>query len=162
MNYWKTVITEKITWSDHCIQGQLSRRQKNNKIGHFGVRCIYCHTMNSFAAINIITCIYFYNHESWRETSESWFLFLISGYVSWRSQVHGSWYISKLCEVFRKFCERYDVTSMMVKVNDEVSEAYTRAGYKQCPAPVVTLRRRIYFNNNWRTYSVGKSTVPLN
>ena len=39
------------------------------------------------------------------------------------------------------------MTSMMIKVNDEVSEAYTRAGYKQCPAPVVTLTKRIYFNN---------------
>ncbi|XP_031561863.1 caspase-8-like [Actinia tenebrosa] len=70
------------------------------------------------------------------------------GYVSWRSTEHGSWYISKLCEVFGKYCDAYDVTSMMVKVNDEVSEAYTKKGYKQCPAPVVTLRKRIYLNNN--------------
>jgi len=62
--------------------------------------------------------------------------------------VHGSWYVSKLCEVFRKYCERFDVMTMMVKVNDEVSDAFTKQGYKQCPAPVVTLRKRIYFNNN--------------
>nr|AJG36593.1 caspase 8 [Acropora millepora] len=85
------------------------------------------------------------------EPNESHFLLGYAtppGYVSWRSQIHGSWYISKLCEVFRKYCERYDVTSMMVRVNDEVSEAFTKMGYKQCPAPVVTLRKRIYFNNN--------------
>ena len=69
-------------------------------------------------------------------------------YVSWRSQVHGSWYISKLCEVFEQHCERYDVTTMMVKVNDEVSAAFTKKGLKQCPAPVVTLRKRVYLNNN--------------
>lgn len=85
------------------------------------------------------------------EPNESHFLLGYAtppGYVSWRSQIHGSWYISKLCEVFRKFCERFDVMTMMVKVNDEVSEAFTKRGYKQCPAPVVTLRRRIYFNKN--------------
>lgn len=76
-----------------------------------------------------------------------------SGYVSWRSQIHGSWYVSKLCEVFRKYCEKFDVMTMMVKVNDEVSDAFTRQGYKQCPAPVVTLRKRIYFNNNWMVQS---------
>lgn len=85
------------------------------------------------------------------EPNESHFLLGYAtppGYVSWRSQIHGSWYISKLCEVFRKYCDQFDVMTMMVKVNDEVSEAFTRQGYKQCPAPVVTLRRRIYFNNN--------------
>lgn len=85
------------------------------------------------------------------EPNESHFLLGYAtppGYVSWRSQVHGSWYISKLCEVFRKYCENYDVTTMMVKVNDEVSDAFTKRGYKQCPAPVVTLRKRIYLNNN--------------
>ncbi|XP_074625238.1 caspase-8-like isoform X2 [Acropora palmata] len=86
------------------------------------------------------------------EPNESHFLLGYAtppGYVSWRSQIHGSWYVSKLCEVFRKYCQQFDVTSMMVKVNDEVSEAFTQRGYKQCPAPVVTLRKRIYFNNNW-------------
>ena len=44
---------------------------------------------------------------------------------------------------------------MMVRVNDEVSEAFTKMGYKQCPAPVVTLRKRIYFNNNWTNGTTG-------
>ena len=61
----------------------------------------------------------------------------------------------KTREVFRNCCERYDVTSMMVRVNDEVSEAFTKMGYKQCPAPVVTLRKRIYFNNNWTNGTTG-------
>ncbi|EDO34460.1 predicted protein [Nematostella vectensis] len=85
------------------------------------------------------------------EPNESHFLLGYAtppGYVSWRSQVHGSWYISFLCEVLSTYCERYDLVTMMVKVNDKVSEAFTRKGYKQCPAPVVTLRKRIYLNEN--------------
>ena len=33
----------------------------------------------------------------------------------------------------------------MVRVNGKVSDAYTKQGYKQCPAPVVTLTKHVYF-----------------
>ena len=66
------------------------------------------------------------------------------GYVSWRSQIHGSWYISKICDVFQRYCQTEDLMSMMVKVNQEVSEAFTKQRYRQCPAPVVTLTKKIY------------------
>ena len=67
------------------------------------------------------------------------------GYVSFRSVNDGTWYMNALVEIFSKYHTNEDVTSMMVRVNDMVSKAYTEQGFKQCPVPIVTLTKKIYF-----------------
>lgn len=77
----------------------------------------------------------------------------VPGYVSFRSRNHGSWYIRKLCENLEKFSERHDLMSILVKVNEEVSlgNAHVDGGiFKQTPAPVVTLRKKLFFFNRNR------------
>lgn len=72
----------------------------------------------------------------------------VPGYVSFRSRNHGSWYIRKLCELVEKYSERHDLLSILVKVNEEVARgnAHVDGGiFKQTPAPVVTLRKKLYF-----------------
>ena len=83
--------------------------------------------------------------------SEADFLFGYAtppGYVSWISPHYGSWYISKLCEVFVNYASKHDLLSMLTTVNRKVSEAYTKQGYKQCPAPVILLRKQVWFLGN--------------
>ncbi|XP_013381129.1 caspase-8 [Lingula anatina] len=72
----------------------------------------------------------------------------IPGFVSYRSRTHGSWYITKLVEMLDRYGERYDLVSIMTRVNEEVGKANAelRDGrYKQSPAPMFTLRKRIFF-----------------
>jgi len=70
------------------------------------------------------------------------------GHASWRSPRFGSWYISKLREVFMNNAHHHDLLSMLTMVNKELSEAYTTEGYKQCPAPVTLLRKQVWFLGN--------------
>ena len=80
--------------------------------------------------------------------SEADFLFGYAtppGNVSWRSPRYGSWYITKLCEVFVDYSPQLDLLSMLTMVNYEVSERYTTQGFKQCPAPVTLLRKKMRF-----------------
>ena len=68
------------------------------------------------------------------------------GDVSYRNTKDGSWYIDALCEIFRKHHEQEDVMSMMTRVNNEVQRRkHGESGVRQCPAPVFTLTRKIYF-----------------
>jgi len=70
------------------------------------------------------------------------------GYKSWRNPRYGSWYISKLCEIFMNVAPHQDLLSMLTMVNNKLSEAYTTQGYKQCPAPVTLLRKQVWFLGN--------------
>ncbi|XP_065918503.1 uncharacterized protein [Dysidea avara] len=70
------------------------------------------------------------------------------GYKSWRSLRYGSWYISKLCEVFMDNALQQDLLNMLTMVNKKLSEAYTAEGFKQCPAPVTLLRKQVWFLRN--------------
>ena len=89
------------------------------------------------------------NHLSRSLPNAADFLFAYStapGTVSWRSIQYGSWYISKLCEVLDQHAkEGMDLLSMLTIVNDKVSQAYTKQGFKQCPAPVNMLRKQVIF-----------------
>ncbi|XP_064598154.1 uncharacterized protein LOC135464628 [Liolophura sinensis] len=76
----------------------------------------------------------------------------VPGFVSYRSKVKGSWYITTLCDNLLKYAERYDprydLLSIMTKVNEEVSVANAAmedGRYKQIPAPMTTLRKKVYF-----------------
>lgn len=72
----------------------------------------------------------------------------VPGYVSFRSKSQGSWYINTLVKMLDKYVERYDLLSILIKVNEEVSRAIAAMQdgiYKQSPMPMATLRKRIFF-----------------
>ena len=68
-----------------------------------------------------------------------------TGYVSWRSEKHGSWYVSKLCEVLKEEADKSDLKSIMTRVAGEVGKAYTSDGYKQMPHECATLTKLLKF-----------------
>ena len=68
-----------------------------------------------------------------------------TGNAAYRSKRHGSWYISELCKVFAKHGYTHNLSSMMKKVNHQVSKAYTKEGFKQCPEFVDRLRKEVHF-----------------
>ncbi|XP_032238419.2 caspase-3 [Nematostella vectensis] len=73
----------------------------------------------------------------------------VPGYVSWRHQEKGSWFIQALVEVFKKDATTEDVLSMLIKVNRKVAlefESFNRK--KQMPSPVVMLTKKLFFNGN--------------
>jgi hypothetical protein len=72
-------------------------------------------------------------------------IFYSSGYVSFRSIDHGTWYVNALVSIFSTYHEYEDVVQMLVRVNGHVTNAYTQQGYKQCPVPVFTLAKSLYF-----------------
>jgi len=70
------------------------------------------------------------------------------GFVSYRSKDQGSWYITKLVQMLDEHAHRYDLMSILVLVNEEVGKAVAQVEskeYKQSPAPLVTLRKRVVF-----------------
>lgn len=68
-----------------------------------------------------------------------------TGNAAYRSKRHGSWYISELCKVLTQYAYTHNLSSMMKKVNNQVSKAYTKEGYKQCPEFVDRLRKEVHF-----------------
>ena len=68
-----------------------------------------------------------------------------TGNAAYRSKRHGSWYISELCKVLAQHAYTHNLSSMMKKVNNQVSKAYTKEGYKQCPEFVDRLRKEVHF-----------------
>lgn len=68
-----------------------------------------------------------------------------TGNAAYRSKRHGSWYICELCKVLAQHAYTHSLSSMMKKVNNQVSKAYTKEGYKQCPEFVDRLRKEVHF-----------------
>lgn len=69
------------------------------------------------------------------------------GCSSYRSTKDGSWYISNLYEVMMEYSRYdYDLLTMHTIINQRVSEmTATNQTFKQCSAPVSTLRKRVIF-----------------
>ena len=67
------------------------------------------------------------------------------GKAAYRSRRHGSWYVSELCKVFTQDGYHSSLSSMMRKVNRQVSSAFTKDGYKQCTEFVDRLRMDVHF-----------------
>nr|AEO22138.1 caspase 8 [Branchiostoma lanceolatum] len=92
--------------------------------------------------------------EAFQETIPNEADFLLSystipGYVSYRSKTQGSWFVTKLVETLDNMGDRHDLLSILIKVNEEVGKAIARKGggeFKQSPAPVATLRKKIFFS----------------
>ena len=67
------------------------------------------------------------------------------GKAAYRSRKHGSWYISELCKVFTQCAYHNSLSVMMRRVNRQVSNAFTKDGYKQCAEFVDRLRMEVHF-----------------
>lgn len=67
------------------------------------------------------------------------------GYVSYRDEEHGSWYIENLVDVFREKASAEHVMDMLTMVNRRVAER-SELGLNQTPAPTTTLRYKWYLN----------------
>jgi len=67
------------------------------------------------------------------------------GYAAYRSQRHGSQYIRELCKVFTQSAYNRNLSSMMKKVNFQVSKAFIKDGLKQCSEYVDRLRSEVHF-----------------
>lgn len=73
----------------------------------------------------------------------------VPGYVSYRSRSTGSWYIPALVELLNTNYLQEDVLSILTLVNDRLAHATanTKKGDRgQVPAPVTTLRKKVYFH----------------
>nr|QZX63197.1 caspase 3 [Halisarca dujardinii] len=70
----------------------------------------------------------------------------VEGYVSWRNSVYGSWYVKSLVEVFMEFAGKEHLLDMLTEVGRRVAENQSQSGFKQIPALVSQLRKKLYFN----------------
>lgn len=69
----------------------------------------------------------------------------ISGYVSWRNAVVGSWFIQSICEVFSQHAHAEHVMDMLTMVNRKVSSVTSSTGHKQVPEPCSRLLKKFFF-----------------
>ncbi|XP_008579877.1 PREDICTED: caspase-10, partial [Galeopterus variegatus] len=71
----------------------------------------------------------------------------VPGYVSFRHQKEGSWYIQSLCNHLKNLVPRHeDILSILTAVNDDVSRRTSPSGTKkQMPQPAFTLRKKLIF-----------------
>ena len=69
------------------------------------------------------------------------------GYMAWRDEEHGSWYISELC---RSLCEMYRYASLddiMTQVRQRVGRGakYEHIGYRVSPESTTRLHKNVFF-----------------
>ncbi|XP_026189032.1 caspase-9 [Mastacembelus armatus] len=67
------------------------------------------------------------------------------GYVSWRDTHSGSWYVETLDRILEKNAETDDLVTMLMMVNNEVSQNSAKGLYKQMPGSFNFLRKLLYF-----------------
>ena len=73
---------------------------------------------------------------------------------SYRQPEIGSWFISAIVDVFKKYAEREHLMDMMLRVNDRVANFLGQMGQtslKQIPCQVCMLRRKVFFNPTHNT-----------
>ncbi|KAB5546517.1 hypothetical protein PHYPO_G00073000 [Pangasianodon hypophthalmus] len=67
------------------------------------------------------------------------------GYVSWRDTNTGSWYVETLDQILEKNVATDDLATMLIMVNNEVSQISAKGLYKQMPGSFNFLRKLFYF-----------------
>lgn len=70
------------------------------------------------------------------------------GYVSWRDPNKGSWYVETLDRILETYAAIHDLATMLIMVNDEVSQISAKGLYKQMPGSFNFLRKLFYFQNS--------------
>uniref|UniRef100_UPI003AAFC5C8 caspase-9 n=1 Tax=Centroberyx gerrardi TaxID=166262 RepID=UPI003AAFC5C8 len=67
------------------------------------------------------------------------------GYVSWRDTQAGSWYVETLDRILEESAAADDLVTMLMMVNNEVSQNSAKGLYKQMPGSFNFLRKLLYF-----------------
>lgn len=67
------------------------------------------------------------------------------GYVSWRDTQAGSWYVETLDRILEENSASDDLVTMLMMVNNEVSQNSAKGLYKQMPGSFNFLRKLLYF-----------------
>ncbi|KAA0707107.1 Caspase-9 [Triplophysa tibetana] len=67
------------------------------------------------------------------------------GYVSWRDTEAGSWYVENLDRVLEQNADTDDLVTILMMVNDAVSQISAKGLYKQMPGSFNFLRKHLYF-----------------
>ncbi|XP_071377930.1 caspase-9 [Centroberyx affinis] len=67
------------------------------------------------------------------------------GYVSWRDTQAGSWYVETLDRILEESAATDDLVTMLMMVNNEVSQNSAKGLYKQMPGSFNFLRKLLYF-----------------
>lgn len=70
------------------------------------------------------------------------------GYVSWRDTEAGSWYVENLDRVLEENAVTDDLVTMLMLVNDAVSQISAKGLYKQMPGSFNFLRKLLYFQSS--------------
>ncbi|XP_062871914.1 caspase-9 [Trichomycterus rosablanca] len=70
------------------------------------------------------------------------------GYVSWRDTQTGSWYVDILDRVLEVTADTDDLATMLMIVNNEVSQISAKGVYKQMPGSFNFLRKLLYFQTS--------------
>lgn len=71
----------------------------------------------------------------------------IPGFVAYRNNVKGSWFVQSLCKVFMEFCHVEDLVTLMNRVSQQLSTYGTIKGEKQmCETLLRGVKKHIYFN----------------
>ncbi|XP_032426622.1 LOW QUALITY PROTEIN: caspase-9 [Xiphophorus hellerii] len=70
------------------------------------------------------------------------------GFVSWRDTQAGSWYIETLDRILELNAETDDLATMLMMVNNEVSQNSAKGMYKQMPGSFNFLRKHLYFQTS--------------
>ncbi|KAK1803555.1 hypothetical protein P4O66_020972 [Electrophorus voltai] len=70
------------------------------------------------------------------------------GYVSWRDSNTGSWYVETLDCILEQNAATDDLVTMLMMVNNEVSQISAKGLYKQMPGSFNFLRKLFYFQTS--------------
>lgn len=70
------------------------------------------------------------------------------GYVSWRDTQAGSWYVENLDYVLEENAAMDDLVTMLMMVNNAVSQISAKGLYKQMPGSFNFLRKLLYFQSS--------------
>ncbi|VEL26137.1 unnamed protein product [Protopolystoma xenopodis] len=68
----------------------------------------------------------------------------LPGFVSWRSETGGSWYVQVFVEVLKDLGSQLHFIDLLCEVNRRMVEEGATAGYKQISQPVTTLTRPFF------------------
>lgn len=70
------------------------------------------------------------------------------GFVSWRDPEAGSWYVENLDRVLEQNADTDDLVTMLMMVNDAVSQISAKGLFKQMPGSFNFLRKLLYFQTS--------------
>ncbi|CAH8459790.1 unnamed protein product [Schistosoma guineensis] len=70
----------------------------------------------------------------------------LPGFVSWRSEIEGSWYVKVFVEVTRLHGHRLHILELLTEVNNRLVSEASNYGIKQISQPVTTLTKPYYLS----------------